>query len=252
VITYAGIRLPEPPDDVLAWVEQVIPPDHLDDLTRRTWPGKNLTHLPWYGRVRERPVVPQTLAWPANRASECAVGYFLAADSDVDAIRQQVYQGNGYLPQTLTLTDGTRQVSALLYMLPARPLSQVAGRNALQLLTLVDQRYFWWQRAADVAVTPGTTTWADLYAAIGAALGVSIQADPVDPAYLKPAAGLGQHYEALPPLLDAVALSCGQRTVCGLDGTVRALNYASSQALLAQNLTLGPRVAGGLMALTPG
>jgi hypothetical protein len=118
------------------------------------------------------------------------------------------------------------------------------------LLTLVDERFYWWFKSAEIEVTGGTTTWAELYAAIGTALGITITADEVPAAYLKPPTALTSRHDALPVLLDAVASSVGQRVVRRLDGSVLALNSTSSRQVVNANLiACTPKASGGTYAL---
>lgn len=253
MLTYAGVRLLDPTPDLLARVRETLDPSGLEGFSPRTYPGKNLSRLGFRGGWPRGPVCPGVLRWPSG-ASRWALGHYLATDGQVDAVRSALagaaQPGSG--PADLVIHDGTNSVTAAMYFLPARPLSQVEGAAGLQLFTLVDVRFYWWYVALDLAVTENTTTWAQLYAVIGTALGVTITVDPVAAAYLKPPGLLAAHYEAVPLLLDAAAWSCGQRVVCDTDGTVAVRNWGTSRASLDANLALdAPTLAGGVLALTP-
>lgn len=131
------------------------------------------------------------------------------------------------------------------------------GTEPCYLLPLVDERYFWWMRAANITLTEGTTTWATLYSSIATGLGISLTVESVNSAYLKPPAEFQSRYEYLPLLLDAVAHSVGQRVVRKLDGTVitqgaaAALTNLESQLALTREVEDGNffRIAGGLLGL---
>lgn len=197
------------------------------------------------------------LWWPRG-ASRWAYGHFLATDKELYLIRQQAYYaGPGLNPLPLIINDGTlvNQVPTYLYMLPARPIAQNPAtilERQLYLITLVDERYFWQERAGTVEPQD---TWAALYSAIAGALGITIAGDPVHPAYLVPSKALTANYTNLPSLLDAVAESCGQRIIRTLTGSVQALNFSSAYALAEANRAMAEQKAkdaGGVFAFYPG
>jgi hypothetical protein len=272
MLSYAGIALTVPTPEVAGWISRAISTDDIFDFQERAWPGKGLTAITFPGSVRTRPVKLQSLWWPTG-ASRWATGYFLASEIELALIRQQVYQGSQYTSQPLTIANvspgGTQvgsdlvNLSVNLWMLPPRPLSQIPNCNGLYLLTLVDDRYWWWFQNAALTVTEGTTTWAQLYSALGSALEITIAADPINAAYLKPSAALALSAESLPLILDAVAYNCGQRITRDCYGTVRAVNMTTSQATVdgavplygvvpGANVLQVPKSAGGLLALGTG
>jgi hypothetical protein len=252
MLSYAGVPLLAPDEPLLAWGRVNLDWSWLPGWVERSWPGKGLARLGFGLHWPRGPVEVGKLVWPTG-AQRWAHFHGVADSASLDLIRAQVYQGGGYQAQPLTVSDGVTSVSPSLWMLPPRPLSQVAGAAGRWLLTLVCGRFFWWFRAAAVTITGGTTTWQDLYAALGSALGVSVAVDPIPAAYLKPAADLATQYEALPPLLDAAAYSVGQRIVYGLDGSVRAWNADNSRSQALLNLAQPwPVQAGGQLALFPG
>lgn len=250
MISYGGVYLIPPPGHLRAWLDANLAlPDRLQDFAHLDAAGPQLAALGTPAVARDLPPRLGTLRWPVG-AANWATAYAVCDDKQLNQIRQQAYAGGGLLALPFWLGDGTRSLTVNLFMLPPRRLSAPDG-NPLWLLTLVDQRYFWWQNAAALTVTEGTTTWAQLYAAIGSALGVTISADPVAPAYMTPPAAFAAKYDSLPLLLDAAAAAVGQRLVVGLDGTVRALNVVSAQALLTANLTAAsPILAGGKFRLS--
>ncbi len=255
MITLGGVALLHVTDALRTWVEQNIDPALMPEFSTRHWPGKNLTHLPFRPSLIPPAIRLNSLYWPTG-ASRFAVGHFLCDEARLADLRDVVYPVEdsvlGYDAADLTISDGTNSVTASMWMLPPRPLAD-CGENGLYLLTLVDERYFWWSKATALSVTGGTTTWATLYASIATALGITLTVDDVAAAYLKPPASLGTKYEALPIVLDAVAYCVGQRIVRQLDGTVRAWNadesLAACDAWLADDLPELKKLAGGVLKL---
>lgn len=163
------IALLQPDPHVLEWVRANISPTDVYDFQRTLWPGTNRTRLTFPGQKRIRPVVPNSLYWPSG-ASRFAVGYFFAAKSDLDALRLQARTTpNSYDFQALpfSMDDGGTTIQTNLFMLPPRPLADISQwggttQDGLYLLTLVDERYFWWERSTREMVVqpanPGITT----------------------------------------------------------------------------------------------
>ena len=179
------------------------------------------------------------LVWPSG-AAQFAHAHFLVDDAHLSDIRDLAYSSNNNSPLELYITSGSdssHEISADMYMLAPRPISQASGNNCLWLLTLVDDRYWWWYKTGTVTVNEGTTTWATLYSTIASLLDISITVDTIDPKFLKPTRRFNLKNESLPTVLDAVAFSVGQRIVRGYDGTVRARNYTEGQTAFNSNLT---------------
>lgn len=261
MISYANVLLTDPGPDVLSWARR-----HLDYSTLALWDDpwgatparpvrtlpvrawdpwpvrgpQSLTHRPW---LRSGPVRLNTLLWPSG-ASRWGVFHALADDAAMNAIRG----ATGTLFQPLVIADGTTSLTVPMYLLPPRPLSQIAGAGGLQLLTMVDRRAYWRWLAAEVIVTPPTTTWAALFTAIATTLNVPITVDPVPAAYLTPSAVLSGAYDDLPQLLDAACLSCGLRFAAGFDGSFRCWSAVNARSQLTANLAAvpNPRAAGGI------
>src|ERR1700687_2344884 len=182
-LSYANVPLAVPDAALLAWVSNNISTRDVFDFQRRLHPGPGLAWSAFPGQRRARHVKPNTLYWPVG-ASRFAVGYFFATDNQLTQIRQQVAasgDSTNYSAQPLVLDDGKRPVvTTKLFMLPPRPLAQIAGANGLYLLTLVDDRYFWWERTADIQVaSDGTTTWASLISSIATGLSVTLAPDTI-------------------------------------------------------------------------
>jgi hypothetical protein len=117
------------------------------------------------------------------------------------------------------------------------------------MITLVDSRFFLWERGANIAVNESVTTWQQLYASIANGLGITLSVDPIASAYLWPSSGFTKSDEYLPMILDWVAASVGQRIVRTLDGNFHARNYTTAQALVNSQMSLYRMYAGGALDL---
>lgn len=252
MFSYAGTYLADPEGhDPGAWIAENIRPAELFPLAARLWPG-TLTGGPVLDATPDlqRPVEIGCLWWPWG-ASRFAHAHFVVGDAQLAAIRSVVFRGGAESAAELVMDDGDVQVRTDLWMLPPRPLAQV-GTGGMWLLTLVDDRYWWAGEPLELTTADCAAGWLHLYATIGAALGVTIDADPIASAYgtVAPAA-YASLYRPLPQVLDAIAFSVGQRIVRRLDGTVHAQNWKTAKTSVAAQLAAaGPKYAGGSFALT--
>lgn len=230
-VTYAGIPLPLATAEAAAWVEQRISLRDVCDPYAADWPGRYRGS--WHPDplfLPDRPLAPGTLFWPPG-AAHFASAHFLVDGGTALEVRKFIIK-HGYGAWPLAFDDDVNgAVTAGMYLLPPRPLAQLAWKYArgdvpasledLHLLTLVDERFFWWQKADEITVTELSTTWHGLITSILAALGVGrYNAFAVSGAYGKPSPFFTSRYELLPLLLDAVLVSVGLRLVRGLSGTV--------------------------------
>jgi hypothetical protein len=243
MLKYAGANLLQPDPIILDRVQDRLNlywPSHQGQWSQPRPPGTD----PAMGAQGLWPPWPcelNVLYWPAG-ASRWACGWFAADDAAVTAARA-LEAGVG----DFEFDDGVTTVTTSLLCLPPIPAERVrVDIPGLYILPLVDARYYWWQEQAPVEVDPGVTTWAQLYAAIATALGTSITVDAVHADYLFPSPSLGQSRGPLPPLLDLVAQSCGQRIVRALNGNVRAMSAQDSLDQHLSNLLLyeGERLEG--------
>jgi hypothetical protein len=272
-LSYAGIDLIIPTAELAAWIEANISPSDVYEFAYRAWPGINLTGMAfpeWMGR---RPVKLNTLYWPTG-ASRWAVGHFLCSEQQLALIR----------PQLLTTTTDTSPITktapapliiksepftpattvgTLMWMLPPRPLAQIVGLNGFYLITLVDDRYYWWSiSTGKLQITEGTTLWVTLFQSLVDAIEAVFPAsfgtsDPFPDVYLKPSREFTVPYEVMPIVLDAVLYNVGLRLVRKLGGSTIpfkgqavALNATSSRTLQESNTAGTLKMAGGLIGLT--
>jgi hypothetical protein len=277
MISYAGVNLPIPRADICEWVEQNISPDDVYDFQRRDWPGRNLQGMAFPGSTRYRPIKPGTLYWPTG-ASRWAVAYFFATDEILDQIYAALANAYGiYHSAPLVLSKETKSgagvittdsingspevISTNMWMLPVRPIQQAVtdSDNGVYLLTLVDDRFFWWNSATVTVTFP--KDWPTLYNTFANALCIQppggLQIDPIPAAYLAPGYNFTHLFnEACPPVLDSIAYNVGQRIVRDLNGGLHAYNVNSSFTIFNDNGAAFPFVGykqgGGQMALDPG
>ncbi len=255
-VSYAGVALGYQTPELIDFIESKISPEDIFSFAERSNPGARLDFLPFRQGLTFPPVRIGKLWWPTG-ASRFAVASYLVDQSQIDAIRLVTYSTgatNGYQVAPLVLGDSTSSVTTDMWMLPPRPLAGVTDLP-LYLLTLVDERFFWWFKTSTLTVTGGTTTWATLFADLASALGITLTVDIIDAAYLKPDPKFTLRDEPLPLLLDAAAFCCGQRFVRQLDGTCRTWLATNSRDQTATNLALVPTAgnydvsAGGVFAI---
>jgi hypothetical protein len=238
-LTYAGVRLVVPSREVLEWVR-----DHtaIEDLSLFSDRDPSFGDRAAWGlppSFPTRPVEVGTLFWP-NGALRFSVGYLLATDRQLTRIKQEVWGTGTYRARDLVLSTRNQKVTVSLYLLPPRPLTfnhETVPVNGLYLLTLVDARYFWWVKSTGaLTVTPGTTTWANLYTSAGSALGITLSTDTVNTKYLKPSNTLEASYEPAAPFVESLTRHTGLRLVANLDGTFRASDFTRARDLTTQNI----------------
>lgn len=240
-LSYGGVSLTIPTPKVAAWLSATFPLRRLWEFYRLYWPGR-LAWLAFPGQMPDAPLKLDCLHWPRG-ASRFSTFYAVVSDNVLAAIRA-AGAPSSKLSLSLVWDDALAgaspaNVTVPMWMLPALPLAQIGGQNGLNLLTLVDDRFWWWFRAeGNVTVTEGTTTWDQLYTALSGPLGVVFSWDGINAAYLKPPKAFGTSYEYIPLLLDAVAYNVGQRIVANLDGTFKARGVANGAGDVATSLGL--------------
>lgn len=245
-LSYANVVLPLPsPQLERGWLMKRHPPYDFTDFD-----GFNFDQPPAPGVPT--PPVPRpfdfrlnTLTWPTG-ASRPAWFHFVCDSDRLAAIKAAV--GATALPAPLYLYDGRtgKTVTARMRMLPERPCNVTAidePGETFWIVTLTDDRYFWYLRRGTVGVP---STWTDLFSKLSALIGTAITVDTVDASYGTPSSKWATDYRTPGSLLDAAAYSVGQRVVVGLDGGVRTVNWETART--ASNLyfsTADAPVSGG-------
>lgn len=249
MISYAGVPLGVPTEEVAAWIGANITPEDCYQFGPRYQPGIGLDAIPFRPLLPPGPTHIGRLHWPWG-ASRFATACYVVSTEDLATIRTYCYQASGLRGAPLVISEdgGGLFVEGDMWMLPPRPLAQIGNDPGMWLLPLVDDRWRWWWVASTITAQ---STWAALYAAIGTALGITIEADTVAASYLTPPTELAASHSALPLLLDAVAFSVGQRITRDYDGTVKATNATSARTLWqASAATYASRIlAGGELLL---
>lgn len=258
MITFGDIPLLVPTPELEAWVNAHLPleeanlfgPLHSPVDTRHD-SNRHSIGIPLYNWPDPPAPKLNSLYWPSG-ASRWARGWFLCNGTAKDKIVQQAHSAGGTTALTLVLGDNTdgqesNSVEPLMHLLPPRPLSgippltvaqQTAAetKETLWLLPLVDVRYFWQFISTGNLELTNSSTWPDVFTAIGAVLGVTVTADSEDADYLQPDwIELTRRYNPVPALLDAVAASVGQRITRDPAGTVLSQSVATAKTQLAAN-----------------
>ena len=277
-IKFANIALPNNTLELESWVEENFSTQDIFEFVKRVLPQS--TRCDFLGRPGIIDNLPRfklnVLHWPKT-ASRFAIAHFLVTDNRLSDIQDAIGTGTPS-PQTLEISwkDAASVISSniksnnqtptdvasitpSMYMLAATPVAQFSGLpdplRQLYILTLVDERFWWWGKdTSTISITEGVTTWAQLYTSLGSALGVTIVADTVASAYATPSALFGVQYEPIPFLLDAVAFACGQRIARTIDGTVIAQNPVNARTTVTSNMTLASArslSSGGLFLYDP-
>lgn len=229
-VSYGGIALPQPSPELAAEVNRFIDTMAVDEVMRPCWTGLADWRGADFGPTRL--VKLGRLYWPTG-ASRFSLFRTVASEAQLDAIRKKalVSSSQGVLPLPLVIDDGqsidgSRAVNPPMYMLPSTPFIQWADSDTqkdaakgVYLVTLVDERYWWWRKAASIKVANGMK-WGDFLKSISDALNVTFTFDPIPDAYLNPSSELISAYEYLPLALDAALYSVQRRLLRGLDGTL--------------------------------
>lgn len=230
MITYGGLTLSHPTDEVLARWDRWRDRHTEEPVAPRGFAAPGLDHLPrpaWADHLYRRPRL-NTLVWPTG-ASRWAQFQCLATKRQLEAVQAAV--GDAGTPLELvigTTANGGRRVSTAMHLLTPRVVFDGYSLDKpLYLLTLVDARWFWWQETS--ATAPAVTSWSALIGGLLSAVGVSPTVDTIHADYSTPqsARWAGLTHKPLPVLIDAAAESVGCRVVRQTDGTVVVASASS-------------------------
>jgi len=228
----------------------------------KSWPGKCRTHWTFGGHELFPPIRPGVLWYPSG-ASRFAIFYGIVDGTALAAIRQQALSGQTYSARTFIMSQQDSQgntvssITLQMYMLPPRPLFQNPGeglsatpRTDLWLITLVDDRYFFWLKNTGNISTSTGVQWSALYSTLAADLGITLTADAINTNYNNYFVStlFSAHYDNAAFMLDGAAYNVGQRIVRALGGSYNAWNVATSVAQVKTNLLgLNTLAGGGLL-----
>lgn len=248
-LTFAGVPLlmpssrePAPHLAVSNWIDQAIRLEEYRPFSSADWYWRDLSPLNLPPPPVLPPVKPGSLWWPRG-ASRWAVAHALADNQMLAEIRANVGmpKESGASTGDLVVWDGTTDyvgLTAAMYLLPPRPLAppmltSLAGPpnvHSFWLLTLVDERYWWWFRPVKIESRPAS--WADLFSTLAVALSITLTGDTDIPAVFGQPTDRWVVREApAGVLLDAAAECVGRRVVRRPDGTVRLERWDTAMAL---------------------
>lgn len=219
--------------EVCDWIERSIPPYYYAPWLRRTWPGFGLVGLTWpTGTPDNPPFRLNQLYWPRG-ASRHAFIHLFASAATADQIRGVAFAGGNNNTVTLKMDDdGPEHIATQMYLLPPYPLSAMVPDNQeinnAYILTLVDQRYYWWYKQTPLLGFADSTTWTQAFNVVSSQLGITVNVDTINSAYLNASPQLNLSYEVIPPWFDALAANVGQVVVVKLDGSVWTQNYQTA------------------------
>ncbi len=253
MFSYAGVWLGETKEEgaeLAAWIESAIKPSRIFPLAYHASYGE-MSNGPLLNPTPEepRPIRTDTLFWPWG-ASRFARAHFVASGKQVELIRKEVFLNNTQIVENFAFDDGDNSIQAEMWMLPCIPLSKAVSGLEMYLVTLVDERYFWWGESIDLTVSVDATTWDYLYTTISNVIGY-IDVDPIPTEYGTPTLEYQASSRLLPPVLDAIAFSVQQRIVRDFDGTIKAQNAATALAAVTANRIGYVPYAGGCFDLNP-
>jgi len=245
-LLFAGVALcPEGVDgELIRWVEENIALKHVFPMDRYSWRGDAGAGK----QGPECPVQPYVLHWPVG-ASRWAHFHAIVSEAQLVAIRAAADSArSGVLEMSwydnkVILVD---EITTTLTMLPAKPLNQlVLGTSSvvgnisegMYLLTLVDDRYFWWLQTSGVLATSvSEMTFPAVITALALQLGITITSSTVADPYVLPAIPLVDFREYTPEALDTAAFYVGHRLTRSLAGAVKTRTPAAAAADVADNI----------------
>jgi hypothetical protein len=217
-VTYGGIDL-TPSPFALAEVDRWWHVHRINEFDHPAYLQGGLHHLPLPASPRREPPRIGVLHWP-NGASRWATCHLLATGEQLT--RLQSLSG----PQSLVFSDGTNSVTASMFRLVARPVSQRDDQNSLHLITLVDERYYWWRGSPS---SLDTTAWGTLLNSLFDALSVTPTVETVSSNYSTPNASQWAFTDQPIPLaIDAACRQVGRRVIRTLSGAVAVIGFTSA------------------------
>lgn len=186
------------------------------------------------------------LYWPTG-ATRWACGHFLTTAANVLAYRQ-LTADQPSVPLTFSARTNGRNFIAPLHVHSYRQFGDSSEK--LYIMTLVDDRYFWQNKAVDVSMPADVSAWNLVQTSLATALGIpgtsTVTFDDVPADYVEPDVNewnIGAGNAAV--LLDAYAASVGMRVVRAANGDVRVMSPATATAVGVLNYLIPRRVVLG-------
>lgn len=241
MISFAGIDL-TPPAAGHTIAAEYWHSHCIDEWEHQAYLMADIQHLPGpYPPVRRPPRIG-TLHWPTG-ASRWGICHLVATGPQRAAI--EMLLGTAPTAQPLVFNDGTTSITTSMYLLAPRPIVQ-HGANEWYLLTLVDDRWWWYQSGDNFPSSFGS--WTNLITSLFSAVGVSPTIDSIPSEYLTPNPDRwNTGRPSIPLMIDAACRQVGMRVVRRLDGTVHVQNYttSSTEDTNRWNSVFGSVLAGG-------
>lgn len=249
-LTFAGVPISDgnetPFDGVveswLEWASENMRARNIFPLSINTWNG--ISEGGGYGP--DKPVKPYVLYWPVN-ATRWAHMHVVVSERQLKAIRKAAPTGSATLKMTWLNQDSIVEdsISPTMTMLPAKPLSQLTLglsrvrddiSEGLYLLSLVDDRYFWWlQQTPAIGTMASSFTWKEVFTGIMSSLGASASQDAVASVYDNPKVQLKDLAEFAPPAIDVACFYFGHRLTRSLSGSVKTKTPTNARTLAITN-----------------
>jgi hypothetical protein len=236
--SYAGVDLLHATKELRDMVAQQLQPETLfQTLSERGRGTAAWTYVNY--DLGSRGIKLDSVYWPMG-AQRWAVGYFICSGADLEQIMLRAVVAGVVQKCQLLIGDGVNDdLSMYMSMLPPIPLLQAgSAEENVYLLTLVDDRYYWWfANNIDLVITSACDkTWAQVLDTVGSALGTMSRDTPAT-AYVKPCHALTSHWQFLPVLLDTAAYNVGMRVHVDTDQT-HTIYVKNANSALTVNDTL--------------
>lgn len=232
------------------WLDQDAP----DLWTFPEYQASPAAYLPFPSQPNAEKPKLNTLIWPSG-ASRWGVFHGIW-DGDSAAAIQAACGTDSPVTQTLHLEsdDSTAPLTPSMGLLAVRPLYALgAVAENLNLLTLVDARYYWWLAQQEYTFTPGDSWTTLLTNLVTSASALPPTVPTIPGAYGSPAPLRWTNPGCpLPPLIDAAASTVGLRFLYNLDGTCEFQTAADAATadLARWNQNRANLVQGGFMRAT--
>lgn len=225
-ITYAGIPLTPTAESAQAAATAWWHGHRLDQFQFQGYTQPNAQHLPVPFWPQREPPRIGVLSWPTG-----ADRYALCQLAITGAQRTQLLRAIGSSPsaQSLVFSDGSTTITAPMYVVGLTPISQRADSKEYYLLSLTDERYFWWMSGAQS--TPSSfSSWADLLGQLFTGISVTPVIETIPSAYLTPTnARWNLGVEPIPLIIEACARTIGSRVVRSRAGVVTVQRATAAQ-----------------------
>lgn len=221
-LSYAGVALNVLTEEYQQYIDSYHSFTDFTEADLWGYSGYGIDHLPIPSVPLTKEAAVGVTVWPVG-LTRCAYGHFVVSDTRLAAIRTALGSSSG--PASLVLSAGDT-VTLPMYLVAARPLSQISGQVGASLITLCDSRWFLRTKTGTLSTTP--STWASLFSELASQLGITLSVDAIPSAYGQPTERWLVKDKPLSVLLDAAAAQVGLRIRANWDGTYSAVTAATA------------------------